>query len=220
MIDKLKELEEKGLLRDLKSLQQEGVFIKYKGKNYLNLSSNDYLGISGMTNLQKDFFEHLDTKPFIMGALSSRLLTGNHVCTEDLEHYLSGLYGKECLLYNSGYHANVGILPALAGKGDLIVADKLVHASIIDGIKLCPCEMNRYKHNDYNDLERILEQAAGKYKSVYIVTESIFSMDGDRANLELLVEIKDRYGAKLYIDEAHAFGVVGESGLGCAQDKR
>jgi 8-amino-7-oxononanoate synthase len=101
-------------------------------------------------------------------------------------------------------------------KNDLIVADKLVHASIIDGIRLCNCEMKRYKHNDYNDMERILKQYAGKYKSICIVTESIFSMDGDTANLERLVEIKDKYRAKLYVDEAHAFGVTGESGLGCA----
>ncbi|MDR1886664.1 MAG: 8-amino-7-oxononanoate synthase [Prevotellaceae bacterium] len=219
-MDKLKELERKGLLRELKLLRQEGVYIKYKGQKFLNLSSNDYLGISGMIEFQREFFETLDTNAFVMGALSSRLLTGNGACAENLESYLSGLYGRECLLYNSGYHANTGILPAIAEKGDLIAADKLVHASIIDGMKLCHCEMKRYKHNDYSDLERILEQSAGRYKSVYIVTESIFSMDGDTANLERLVELKDRYGAKLYVDEAHAFGVVGETGLGCAQHKQ
>jgi 8-amino-7-oxononanoate synthase len=217
---RLRELEEKGLLRDLKPLRQNGIYVEYKGKTYLNLSSNDYLGISGIKELQREFFDGLDVSPFIMGALSSRLLTGNNACTEDFESYLSGLYGRECLAYNSGYHANVGILPALAGKNDLVVADKLVHASIIDGIKLCPCEMKRYKHNDYNDLEHILECSAGKYKSVYIVTESIFSMDGDTANLERLVELKEKYQAKLYIDEAHSFGVIGESGLGCAHHKQ
>jgi 8-amino-7-oxononanoate synthase len=220
MLDRLKELEEKGLLRDLKLLRQEGVFIVHNGKKYLNLSSNDYLGISAIEDLQREFFEHLDTNAFIMGALSSRLLTGNNDCVENLECYLSGLYGKECLVYNSGYHANLGILPAITDKSDLIVADKLVHASIIDGIRLCTCEMKRYKHNDYSDLERILEQYAHKYKSVYIVTESIFSMDGDTANLERLVELKDKYRAKLYVDEAHAFGVTGETGLGCAHLKQ
>jgi 8-amino-7-oxononanoate synthase len=219
MLDRLKNIEEKGVLRDLKLLRQEGVHVEYNGKNYLNLSSNDYLGISGNKNFQKEFFENLDKSSFMMGALSSRLLTGNNACTENLENCLAELYGKECLVYNSGYHANVGILPAIVEKNDLIVADKLVHASIIDGIRLCTCEMKRYKHNDYADLERILEQRA-KYKSVYIVTESIFSMDGDTANLERLVEIKDRYRAKLYVDEAHAFGVTGESGLGCVHHKQ
>jgi 8-amino-7-oxononanoate synthase len=220
MLDRLKELEEKGLLRDLKLLRQEGVSIVYNGKKYLNLSSNDYLGISAIEDLQRIFFEYLDTNAFIMGALSSRLLTGNNECVEHLEYYLSKLYDKECLVYNSGYHANLGILPAITEKNDLIVADKLVHASIIDGIRLCTCELKRYKHNDYNDLERILEQYAGKYKTVYIVTESIFSMDGDTANLERLVELKDKYRAKLYVDEAHAFGVTGETGLGCAHHKQ
>jgi 8-amino-7-oxononanoate synthase len=178
------------------------------------------LGISGSKGFQNEFFETLDTKSFIMGALSSRLLTGNSDCAENLEDYLSGLYGRDCLLYNSGYHANVGILSAIVEKNDLIVADRLVHASIIDGIRLCNCEMKRYKHNDCNDLERILEQYADKYKSVYIVTESIFSMDGDTADLDRLVELKDKYGAKLYVDEAHAFGVTGESGLGCAHHRQ
>jgi 8-amino-7-oxononanoate synthase len=193
-----------------------GVYVEYRGKRYLNLSSNDYLGIAGINDFQREFFDSLDRNPFVMGALSSRLLTGNNECAEKLETFLSELYGKECLLYNSGYHANTGILPALAEKNDLIVADKLVHASIIDGIRLCNCEMKRYKHNDYNDLERIMEQYADRYKSVYIVTESIFSMDGDTADLERLVDIKDRYRAKLYVDEAHAFGVAGDAGLGCA----
>jgi 8-amino-7-oxononanoate synthase len=216
MLDRLNELEKKGLLRNLKLLRQNGIYVEYKGTNCLNLSSNDYLGISATKDLQKEFFANLDTDAFIMGALSSRLLTGNSVYVENLENWLSQLYGKDCLVYNSGYHANTGILPAIADRSDLIVADKLVHASIIDGIKLCACDMKRYKHNDYNDLERILEQYADKYKSVYIVTESIFSMDGDTANLERLIEIKDKYHAKLYVDEAHAFGVTGESGLGCA----
>ncbi|MDR1593485.1 MAG: 8-amino-7-oxononanoate synthase [Prevotellaceae bacterium] len=220
MLDRLHELEEKGLLRSLKLLRQDGVYIEYQGKRYLNLSSNDYLGISGIKDFQREFFEKLDLNCFVMGALSSRLLTGNDAAVENLENYLSKLYGKECLVYNSGYHANVGILPTLAEKSDLIVADRLVHASIIDGIKLCACEMRRYKHNDYNDLERILEQSAGKYKSVYIVTESVFSMDGDVANLDRIVELKDKYCAKLYVDEAHAFGVAGEQGLGCAHHRQ
>jgi 8-amino-7-oxononanoate synthase len=220
MFDRLHELEEKGLLRSLKLLRQDGVYVEYNGKRYLNLSSNDYLGISGIKDFQREFFETLDTNSFVMGALSSRLLTGNNIAVEKLENYLSLLYDRECLVYNSGYHANAGILPALVEKSDLIVADKLVHASIIDGIRLCTCEMRRYKHNDYTDLERILEQSAGKYSAVYIVTESIFSMDGDTANLARLVELKEKYHAKLYVDEAHAFGVTGDSGLGCAHHKQ
>ncbi|MDR0384849.1 MAG: 8-amino-7-oxononanoate synthase [Prevotellaceae bacterium] len=220
MLDGLRELENKGLLRHLQQIRHDGVYIEHKGKRYLNLSSNDYLGISGNRNFQREFLETLDTNHFVMGALSSRLLTGNHACIEYLENSLAELYGNECLMYNSGYHANAGILPAIVRKGDLIVADKLVHASIIDGIRLCLCETKRYKHNDYSDLERILEQSATKYETIYIVTESIFSMEGDTADIERIVSLKEKYRAKLYIDEAHAFGVTGESGLGCAHHKR
>jgi 8-amino-7-oxononanoate synthase len=216
MLGRLNELEQKGLLRDLKQLDQRGVYVEYQGKRYLNLSSNDYLGISADDDLQKRFFDTLDTDEFVMGALSSRLLTGNSACVEQLENILAHLYGNECLVYNSGYHANTGILPALVEKNDLIVADKLVHASIIDGIRLCNCEMKRYRHNDYNDLERILDKYSSQYHTIYIVSESIFSMDGDTADLVRLVELKERYRAKLYIDEAHSFGVTGERGLGSA----
>jgi 8-amino-7-oxononanoate synthase len=220
LLSEISKLEKEGLLRELKPVRQKGAYVEYRGERYLNLSSNDYLGISGTDDFQREFFETLNTNTFMMGALSSRLLTGNDPCAENLEQYLAELYGNACLLYNSGYHANAGILPAVTQKGDLIVADKLVHASIIDGIRLCNCEMKRYKHNDYDDLERILQQSADKYKSVYIVTESVFSMDGDTADLERMVELKEQYNAKLYIDEAHAFGVVGECGLGCAFNKQ
>ncbi|MDR0560633.1 MAG: 8-amino-7-oxononanoate synthase [Prevotellaceae bacterium] len=219
MQKKLNELWEKGIFRELKTLRQNGIYVEYEGKTYINCSSNDYLGISGMKNLQKEFFDSIDTGNFLMGALSSRLLTGNSIFVENFEKYVSELYGKECLMYNSGYHANTGILPAIAEKDDLIVADKLVHASIIDGIKLCVSDFKRYRHNDLSDLERILEQNVNNYKSIYIVTESIFSMDGDTASLKRLVELKEKYGGKLYVDEAHAFGAVGESGLGYAYNE-
>ena len=218
MEEKLKILKEQGLLRELKTLCRNGIYIEYEGKQYLNFSSNDYLGISGMGGLQTEFFQSLDMSNYLMGAMSSRLLTGNDAHIEGFEKYLSELYSNECLVYNSGYHANIGILPALVEKGDLVVADKLVHASLIDGIKLCSAEFKRYKHNDCNDLERILSQNAGQYKSIFIVTESIFSMDGDTADLKRIVKLKEQYGAKLYLDEAHAFGIVGETGLGCAHD--
>jgi len=217
MEHKIKELENSGLLRSLKLIQQKGVFAVYEGKEYLNLSSNDYLGISSRCDLQTEFLNPLSNNDYMMGSLSSRLLTGNSPCAENLERYLSVLYGKECLLYNSGYHANLGIMPAITEKGDLIIADKLVHASIIDGIKLCSCEFMRYKHNDYDNLEHILKKYSGKYKTIFIVTESIFSMDGDTANLNQLISLKNKYKAKLYVDEAHAFGVVGTQGLGCVQ---
>ncbi len=218
MQHKLDLLRQEGLFRELKPIEQKGALLEYRGDTYLNLSSNDYLGISGKSDWQKEFIHSLDTDRFLMSASSSRLLTGNAPCTEELEEYIGGLYGKSCLLYNSGYHANIGILPALTQKEDLILADKLVHASIIDGLKLCACERMRYKHNDYADLERLLKRAEGKYRSVFVVTESIFSMDGDCAELHTLIELKNKYNFVLYVDEAHAVGVRGEKGLGLVEE--
>lgn len=182
--------------------------------DYINLSSNDYLGLTSDESLVQEFYsEHgIQQK---MSAASSRLLTGNSNAYHTLENTLMQAYQREaCLIYNSGYHANTGILPALAGKKDLIIADKLVHASIIDGMQLSKADIARYRHLDYTHLEKILHNKRDKYENVFIVSESIFSMDGDCANLPELVRIKKQHKCFLYIDEAHAVGACGQNGLG------
>lgn len=184
----------------------------------VNFSSNDYLGIADDVELQREFFKTVDiSSTFVMSNPSSRLMTGNNFYNE-IEGLLAGIYrGKEALVLSSGYLVNIGVLPAVTNVGDVVIADKLVHASIIDGLRLCRCETARFRHNDLQHLELLLKKAQVKAGGkIIVVTESIFSMDGDMAPIAELVELKRRYDFQLYIDEAHAFGVYGEAGGGVA----
>jgi len=207
--------------RILRETVKNGKYITFNNREYLNLSSNDYLGISGNTVLWHNFLENkiLNVNNFLGSNSSSRLLTGNSEHYTQLENYLLTLYKSEAaLVFNSGYHANIGILPALTTKKDLIINDKLVHASIIDGIKLSDAENIYYQHNNTEQLEEILKTKRHLYKNVFIVTESVFSMDGDYADLVKLIEIKEKYDTFLYVDEAHAIGTIGKQGLGLSEE--
>lgn len=180
-----------------------------------DLSSNDYLGLGADPSVQERFFADTANRMIPMTSSASRLLSGRQKEYADLETLLTSLYGRPCLLFNSGYHANTGIIQAIADSKTLIVADKLVHASIIDGITLSKARFTRFRHNDYSHLERILEKEAASSERVMIVVESIYSMDGDRADICRLAELKRHYpNVMLYVDEAHAFGVEGPGGLG------
>ena len=187
------------------------------GEDVLDLTSNDYLGIAGDVKLRRSFRESLDDEYFMLTASASRLLATHQRQYEELEELLAGLYGKPALLFNSGYHANTGMIAALGDKHTLILADRLVHASIIDGMRLSGARFMRFAHNDYGHLEMLLRKFGGEYARVLIVSESVFSMDGDRSDIAALVASKRLHSnALLYIDEAHAVGVCGPRGLGLA----
>ncbi len=221
---KLRELEAKGRLRELTPLQRCGAGrVNYQERTLLNLSSNDYLGLGQDKELRRCFYQRLDhgdSENFALAAASSRLLTGDFLLAHRLEKELAGAYGTEAaLLFNSGYHANIGILPALFGKGDLILSDKLNHASIHDGLQLSRADHKRFRHGDYKQLHGLLSRYRKQYDQVVLVSESVFSMDGDEADLERLLELKDEFDVKIYLDEAHAVGVYGENGLGKAEER-
>ncbi|OQA85792.1 MAG: 8-amino-7-oxononanoate synthase 2 [Lentisphaerae bacterium ADurb.Bin242] len=219
----LAELRELGRFRSLRTIAPlPGGRAEFEGKIYCNLSSNDYMGIACDPDLRKAFYAQypdIASPELAQSSASSRLLTGNTPAYERLEETLSSLYHhRAALVFNSGYHANIGILPALSGDGDLILSDKLNHASIIDGMRLADAEFKRYRHLDMEQLETMLKSLRPKYRRVFLVTESVFSMDGDAADLAKLVELKKKYDAVLVVDEAHAVGVRGPAGTGLAAE--
>ncbi len=213
------------MYRSLRPLSNRGAgTVEHGGRTFINLSSNDYLGLAGDSALIEEFYsartEANTMDRFAPGTASSRLLTGDLQLSHELESLIAGLYGREsALLFNSGYHANIGILPSLLTKHDLILSDKLNHASIHDGLQICRAEFKRFRHGDYHHLETLLQTHRDDHRLVAIVSESVFSMDGDCADLETLVELKHRYKCLLYLDEAHSIGVYGRKGLGLAEQR-
>lgn len=205
-------------LRSIKDFaQKSGKYITFEDKELLNLSSNNYLGFADNEEITKEFLDYAGSK-YSFGSASARLLTGTLPVYKELEALLCRLFNKEsALLFNSGYHANVGITSTIAGKNDVIFSDKLNHASIIDGMKLAGGKFFRYQHNDMESLERLLIRERKKFDNAIIITESVFSMDGDIADLKKIIELKKKYNCLLYVDEAHAFGVFGEKGLGICE---
>lgn len=217
----LDDLKKQGNLRQFTTNSQQERYITIRDKKMLNLASNDYLGLNSDLQLREQFFDETANIQRWMSSSSSRLLTGNFPEYEQLEASLSqAFYGRSALLFNSGYHMNIGILPALADTKTLILADKLIHASMIDGIRLSTAKYVRYRHNDLNHLRELLKKyhEDEAFERIIVVTESIFSMDGDETDLAELVRIKQQFSkVMLYVDEAHAIGVRGEQGLGCAE---
>lgn len=217
----LDQLKQQGNFRQFTSNCQQDRYIQINDRKMLNLASNDYLGLNSDLHLREQFFDETPNDQRWMSSTSSRLLTGNFPEYEQLEASLGqAFHGRAALLFNSGYHMNIGILPALADSKTLILADKLIHASMIDGIRLSTAKYVRYRHNDLAHLTQLLQKYHDDeaFDRIIVVTESIFSMDGDETDLAELVRIKKQFSkVMLYVDEAHAIGVRGEQGLGCAE---
>ena len=218
--EQLDQLKQQGNFRQFTANQQQGKWITIQDRTMLNLASNDYLGLAADLSLREEFLDTLKIERALFSSSSSRLLTGNFAEYEQFENSLSIAFGRAALLFNSGYHMNIGILPALYDSKTVILADKLVHASMIDGIRLSNAQYVRYRHNDLQHLEQLLQKYHHdeQVERIIVVTESIFSMDGDETDLAALAQLKQRFAkTMLYVDEAHAIGVRGEQGLGCAE---
>jgi 8-amino-7-oxononanoate synthase len=205
---------EAGLLRSLLPVEGlQGGVIKTKGKPLIDFSSNDYLGMAGHPALIDGAKRAMEK--WGAGARASRLMSGDMEIHHCLESAIAVLKGKEAaLLFGSGYLANIGIIPALCGRNDVIYSDRLNHASIVDGILLSKARFFRFRHNDLNHLEELLKSHRSRYRRALIVIESLYSMNGDLAPVPELLELKGRYGTILMIDEAHATGVFGPKGEG------
>jgi 8-amino-7-oxononanoate synthase len=191
----------------------------------IDFSSNDYLGFAKNEQIFDATHQYLVENTIkINGATGSRLISGNHNLYDITEKYIADFHQSEAaLIFNSGYDANVGFFSAVPQRNDVILYDELCHASIRDGIQMSHAKSHKFQHNDYEDLEAKISKIQNsnpEYKTIYIVTESVFSMDGDSPNIETLVQLSEKFKALLVVDEAHALGVFGEKGEGVIQSQQ
>ena len=225
--ERLAAIRAQGLYRELRRIDSpQSPRIEIGGKTLLNFSSNDYLGLANEPAIKKAAIDAVEK--FGAGAGASRLICGSLAPHHELEEALAAFKGTEAALtFSTGYAAAIGTICALAGKDDIVVIDKLAHASIVDGARLSGAKLRVFSHNDVNELEDILKWAdkagsrkpeAGSQSRILIVTESVFSMDGDHAPLREIVALKNKYGAWLMVDEAHATGLNGKKRRGLAEE--
>ncbi|GAC1577223.1 MAG: glycine C-acetyltransferase [Candidatus Dormibacteria bacterium] len=208
-------LREEGLLRPLRVIESANDSeVTIRGQRLINLSSNNYLGLNTHPQLKRAAIAATETWGAGTGAV--RTIAGTQALHEELERRLASFKHTEAALtFQSGYAVNVGVLSAMLEPGDVVVSDKLNHASIIDGIRLTKADRLLYEHVDLDDAERVLRQARDKgYRRVLLVTDGVFSMDGDIAPLPELVGLAERYEAAVMVDDAHATGVLGRNGRG------
>jgi glycine C-acetyltransferase len=209
----LESLRNQGLYRSLRCVEgDQAPTLLIDGREVINFSSNNYLGLANHPALRESAKAAIDR--YGCGSGASRLISGNMTLHEELENKIAQLKGTEAaLVFNSGFQANTGVIPVLVGEGDVVLSDALNHASIIDGCRLSRAQIVVYKHGDVNELERGLKNSLPNARNL-IVTESLFSMDGDEAPLADIVSLAEKHGAMVMVDEAHATGVYEPNGAG------
>mgnify|MGYP006413314147 CR=1 FL=1 len=214
--DELSKIKESGLYRELKAVENaQDTRIDIEGKTYLSFCSNNYLGLANHPSVIEAVKKAVDE--YGWGACASRLVSGNMTLHEALEKEISRFKRKDAaIVFPTGYMANLGVISSLVSGGDLVVSDKLNHASIIDGCRLSGAVFRVYAHCNMEKLENILKKSS-KYNRILIVTDSVFSMDGDLAPLPDIVRIAKKYNAMVMVDEAHGTGVFGENGRGVVE---
>lgn len=212
--DQVEELKDQGVYRVLPVLEGANEpECMLNGKRVINLSSNNYLGFANHPQLKKAAIEAVEK--YGVGSGAVRTIIGNMDIHEQLEVELSKFKREEAVMvFQSGFNCNAGAIQAITNKGDLIISDELNHASIIDGVKLSKADKAVYKHSDMADLERVLKEKRGQYTNCLIITDGVFSMDGDIAKLPEIVELAEKYECMTYVDDAHGSGVLGENGRG------
>lgn len=217
----LSELKSAGLIRVLREVEclPGGMARLEDGREVVNLASNDYLGLARHPSVVEAMCR--SARDDGAGAMASRLVTGTRRVHAELEESLAELKGADAAVsYSSGYAASVGVVASIVDREDTVLMDRLSHASLIDGARLSGARLSTFLHNDMDSLRKKLEHLRRTNPSggILVVTESVFSMDGDRAPLREMVRLKDEFGALLLVDEAHGFGVLGEHGAGLAEE--
>lgn len=208
------------LQKKLQKRKQDHAFRQLPSPNNLiDFSSNDYLGFAKSEIIFNKTHQYLIEKNIkTNGATGSRLLSGNHILYQEAEEFISSFHlSQAALIFNSGYDANVGFFGSVPQRNDVILFDELCHASIRDGILMSNAKSYKFCHNDFEDLERLITHYQNELAEIYIVTESVFSMDGDTPNFEELIQLTEKYNSLLVVDEAHALSVFGEKGEGLLQ---
>lgn len=212
--EKIQELKDQGVYRQLPVLESaSGPEVILNGRKVINLSSNNYLGFADHPRLKAAAIAAVEK--YGVGSGAVRTIIGNMDIHEILEQKLAKFKREEAVMvFQSGFNCNAGTIQAITEKGDVIITDELNHASIIDGCRLSRADKVVFKHSDMEDLERILAESKDKYNRMLIITDGVFSMDGDLARLPEIVELAEKYGALTYVDDAHGSGVLGENGRG------